>query len=137
MAADGSIFKISAGSHGSDRRGARPKQGCRLSRGEPSIHTRSILASGCLNFLGFLRSGSTKLSKFAVILAYVDQIATTSPGAEFGSEARKRSEVRQRTELVAVRLLPREREALSTAARNRNVSLSELLRSCALKAVEA
>ncbi|SRR5260370_20461049 len=52
---DGSIFKISAGSHGSDRRGGRPKQGCRLSRGEPSIHTRSILASACLNFLSFLQ----------------------------------------------------------------------------------
>lgn len=72
-----------------------------------------------------------------MILAYVDQIVTTSPGAELGSEPRKRSEVRQRTELVAVRLLPREREELSKAARNRNVSLSELLRSCALKAVEA
>jgi hypothetical protein len=62
---------------------------------------------------------------------------TTSHGARLDSEPRKRSEVRQRTELVAVRLLPRELEALSTAARDRNVSLSELLRSCALKAVEA
>lgn len=47
---------------------------------------------------------------------------------------RKRSEVRQRTELVAVRLLPGERDQLAEAARERNVSLSELIRSSALNA---
>jgi uncharacterized protein (DUF1778 family) len=60
---------------------------------------------------------------------------TASP--EAGSAPRKRSEARQRTELVALRLLPRESEALRTAALARNVSLSELIRSSALKAAGA
>ena len=67
----------------------------------------------------------------------MDHTTATSRVAKLDSHQRKRSEVRRRTELVAVRLLPRELEALSTAARDRNVSLSELLRSSALKAVEA
>ena len=50
---------------------------------------------------------------------------------------RRRSEARQRTELVALRLLPGEHEKLAAAARARNVSLSELIRSSALKAAEA
>jgi hypothetical protein len=57
--------------------------------------------------------------------------------SEAGRDSRKRSEVRQRTELVALRLLPWELETLATAARDRNISLSELIRSSALKAVEA
>lgn len=60
---------------------------------------------------------------------------TTTP--DEGSVSRKRSEARQRTELVALRLLPGERETLRTAAQARNVSLSELIRSSALKAVAA
>lgn len=52
------------------------------------------------------------------------------------SSTRKRSEVRQRTEVVALRLLPRERETLIAAAHARNVSLSELIRSSVLKALE-
>jgi hypothetical protein len=51
--------------------------------------------------------------------------------------ARKRSEARQRTELVALRLLPRERDQLAAAAESRNVSLSELIRSSALSAITA
>jgi hypothetical protein len=50
---------------------------------------------------------------------------------------RKRSETRQRTALVALRLLPGERDQLTTAARNRNVSLSELIRTSALDAITA
>ena len=50
---------------------------------------------------------------------------------------RRRSEARQRTELVALRLLPGERERLAEAARNRRISLSELLRSSALDAISA
>jgi uncharacterized protein (DUF1778 family) len=46
---------------------------------------------------------------------------------------RQRSERRQRTSLVALRLLPEERETLERAARDRGVSLSELLRQSALK----
>ena len=57
--------------------------------------------------------------------------------SEAPRDSRKRSEMRQRTELVALRLLPKEHEALAAAARDRNVSLSELIRSSALKAVEA
>ena len=46
----------------------------------------------------------------------------------------KRSERRQRTDLVALRLLPAERAALEAAARDRNVSLSEFVRASALDA---
>ena len=60
---------------------------------------------------------------------------TTNP--DECSLPRKRSEARQRTELVALRLLPGERETLRMAAQARNVSLSELIRSSALKAAEA
>jgi uncharacterized protein (DUF1778 family) len=49
--------------------------------------------------------------------------------------ARKRSEVRQRTEVVALRLLPGERDQLTAAARTRKISLSELIRSSALEAI--
>lgn len=58
---------------------------------------------------------------------------TSTPG--INAAERKRSETRQRTELVALRLLPGERDQLSAAARNRNVSLSEFLRSSALDAI--
>jgi hypothetical protein len=54
-----------------------------------------------------------------------------------GSTPRKRSEVRRRTELVALRLLPGERDQLTAAARSRNVSLSELIRSGALGSIAA
>jgi len=46
--------------------------------------------------------------------------------------SRRRSESRQRTALVAVRLLPRERDMLSETARSRGVSLSEFIRSSAM-----
>ena len=39
-----------------------------------------------------------------------------------------RSEKRQRTEAVCVRFLPNERRELATAARNRGVSVGELIR---------
>jgi len=58
--------------------------------------------------------------------------ATTS---DVSATSRRRSEARQRTELVAVRLLPSERDRLATAARDQNVSLSELIRGSALSAV--
>ena len=48
---------------------------------------------------------------------------------------RKRSEVRQRTEVVVFRLLPAELEMLRAAADDRNVSLSELVRSSVLSAI--
>jgi uncharacterized protein (DUF1778 family) len=59
-----------------------------------------------------------------------------SATAKAGGRSRKRSEARQRTELVALRLLPKELEALQAAAEERNVSLSELIRSSALRAAE-
>jgi Mobilization protein NikA len=43
-----------------------------------------------------------------------------------------RSEQRQRTELVAVRLLPCEREQLAAAAARRGVGISTLIREAAL-----
>ena len=54
-----------------------------------------------------------------------------------GSAPRKRSEARQRTEVVALRLLPGERDQLAAAARHRKISLSELLRGSALDAIES
>lgn len=46
---------------------------------------------------------------------------------------RRRSESRQRTALVAVRLLPHEHDMLSRTARSRGVSLSEFIRSSAMR----
>jgi len=51
-----------------------------------------------------------------------------------GDSGRKRSESRQRTAVVALRLLPAERDALADAARSRGVSLSELIRAGAMQA---
>jgi hypothetical protein len=48
------------------------------------------------------------------------------------ASSRRRSESRQRTALVAVRLLPHERDMLSETARSRGVSLSEFIRSSAM-----
>ena len=50
---------------------------------------------------------------------------------------RRRSESRQRTALVAVRLLPRERDMLAETARSRGVSLSEFIRSSAMLTASA
>lgn len=47
----------------------------------------------------------------------------------------RRSEQRQRTALVALRLLPEERDLLESAARSRGMSLSEFLRVSAMDAV--
>ncbi|MGB6454680.1 MAG: hypothetical protein WBH47_09345 [Streptosporangiaceae bacterium] len=44
-----------------------------------------------------------------------------------------RSESRQRTALVAVRLLPEERDTLAQSARSRGVTLSEFIRSSAMR----
>lgn len=54
-----------------------------------------------------------------------------------GSGTRKRSESRQRTSIVALRLLPGEREALDAAASAHNVSLSEFIRSSAMRRLAA
>jgi hypothetical protein len=48
---------------------------------------------------------------------------------------RKGSEVRQRTELIGLRLLPGERQALEAEAIARNMSLAELIRTIALGAL--
>lgn len=53
------------------------------------------------------------------------------------SSARRRSEQRQRTALVALRLLPEERDQLFRAAQDRGVSVSELVRTSAMAAVAA
>jgi uncharacterized protein (DUF1778 family) len=49
--------------------------------------------------------------------------------------AKSGSESRQRTALVALRLLPVERDSLAEAARSRGMTLSEFIRSSAMKAV--
>ncbi len=59
----------------------------------------------------------------------------SSGGAAQAGMARTRSESRQRTALVALRLLPHERDRLAQAARSRGITLSELIRSSAMKAV--
>lgn len=59
----------------------------------------------------------------------------SSGGVARPGTARTRSESRQRTSLVALRLLPHERDSLAQAARSRGITLSELIRSSAMKAV--
>lgn len=61
----------------------------------------------------------------------------SSGGAARPGTARTRSESRQRTALVALRLLPHERDRLAQAARSRGITLSELIRSSAIEAVSA
>jgi hypothetical protein len=51
--------------------------------------------------------------------------------------SRPRSESRQRTALVAVRLLPQERDMLAETARSRGITLSELIRASAMRAARA
>jgi uncharacterized protein (DUF1778 family) len=63
-----------------------------------------------------------------------DKNAMGMTASGLDAAARKRSEVRQRTEVVALRLLPGERDQLETAAKDLQVSLSELIRSSALEA---
>jgi len=47
--------------------------------------------------------------------------------------SRPRSESRQRTALVAVRLLPHERDLIARSARARGVTLSEFIRASAMR----
>lgn len=66
-----------------------------------------------------------------------DEIATLALETALPKQdarSRKHSEVRKRTQFVGLRLLPGELETLQAAAEDRNVSLSELIRSSALKA---
>jgi uncharacterized protein (DUF1778 family) len=51
--------------------------------------------------------------------------------------SRPRSESRQRTVLVAVRLLPQERDVLAKTARSRGVTLSEFIRASAIRSASA
>ncbi|WP_439116882.1 plasmid mobilization protein [Mycolicibacter arupensis] len=51
---------------------------------------------------------------------------------ETPKERRPKSERRQRTALVALRLLPAEHDALAAVAKRRGVSISELLRASVL-----
>jgi len=50
---------------------------------------------------------------------------------------RPRSESRQRTALVAVRLLPQERDVLAKTARSRGITLSEFIRASAMQSASA
>ena len=51
--------------------------------------------------------------------------------------SRPRSESRQRTALVAVRLLPQERDVLAKTARSRGITLSEFIRASAMRSASA
>ena len=57
--------------------------------------------------------------------------------ARIQAPPRPRSESRQRTALVAVRLLPQERDVLAETARSRGITLSELIRASAMRAASA
>jgi len=61
------------------------------------------------------------------------------PDAKAGGQApaRPRSESRQRTALVAVRLLPQERDVLAKTARSRGITLSEFIRASAMRSAGA
>lgn len=59
----------------------------------------------------------------------------SSNGAAPAGTTKTRSESRQRTALVALRLLPHERDRLAQAARSRGITLSEFIRTSAMKAV--
>jgi uncharacterized protein (DUF1778 family) len=61
----------------------------------------------------------------------------SSAGVRQQNLPRRRSESRQRTALVAVRLLPHERDMLSETARSRGVTLSEFIRSSAMRTAGA
>jgi uncharacterized protein (DUF1778 family) len=50
---------------------------------------------------------------------------------------RPRSESRRRTALVAVRLLPQERDALAQSARSSGVTLSEFIRASAMRTAKS
>ncbi|WP_412176936.1 plasmid mobilization protein [Mycobacterium heckeshornense] len=56
---------------------------------------------------------------------------------EASGSGRKRSERRQRTALIALRVLPRERDQLYEAARARGVSVSELIRASVLAEIKS
>jgi mobilization protein NikA len=53
------------------------------------------------------------------------------------ASSRPRSESRQRTALVAVRLLPQERDLLAKMARSRGITLSEFIRASAMRSASA
>ena len=57
--------------------------------------------------------------------------------ARVQAPARRRSESRQRTALVAVRFLPQERDVLAKTARSRGVTLSEFIRASAMRSASA
>jgi hypothetical protein len=57
--------------------------------------------------------------------------------AHVQTTSRPRSESRQRTALVAVRLLPAERDVLAETAQSRGITLSELIRASAMQAASA
>jgi hypothetical protein len=64
-------------------------------------------------------------------------IAGRDAKARVQAPSRPRSESRQRTALVAVRLLPAERDILAETARSRGITLSELIRASAMRAASA
>jgi hypothetical protein len=53
------------------------------------------------------------------------------------ASSRPRSESRQRTALVAVRLLPQERDLLAKMAQSRGITLSEFIRASAMRSASA
>jgi hypothetical protein len=57
--------------------------------------------------------------------------------AHVQTPSRSRSESRQRTAVVAVRLLPQERDMLAETARSRGITLSELIRASVMRAASA
>jgi len=65
------------------------------------------------------------------------QAAESDAETRVQAPPRPRSESRQRTALVAVRLMPQERDVLAETARSRGITLSELIRASAMRAASA
>ncbi len=88
-------------------------------RDTPARLYRRALARGRMRFVEIAESGR--------------RAAVKHQETRLEAPPRQRSESRQRTALVAVRLLPQERDMLAESARSRGVTLSEFIRASAMR----
>jgi len=85
------------------------------------------------------RGGYTAMCRWRGRMRYVEiteperHAAVEQEKARREAPPRPRSESRRRTALVAVRLLPQERDTLTQSARSRGVTLSEFIRTSAMR----
>jgi hypothetical protein len=105
---------------------------------------RSVAQAQSSHIAAYNHSGTpTRLYRRACLHDQISRMAKTrSKGSPMSSamtrpdSVRTRSESRQRTALVALRLLQNERDKLSEAAHSRGITLSEFIRSSAPQAVD-